>query len=402
MTALPRALFVIIIAATALLRIHAVGMVREPGPDSFHYAREAQIVLSQGTAGLRMDAARFRSDASMWGVPPPWRAGFLYAAAGWMAITGERGPKAVAHFAAWTDVLTAILLGLLAWRISGPWQAIAAIALYTVSPPVLQMARHGWEEPLLGCAGMAMLLFAAFAVEKSEWWWSALLGLLAGFALSIKEAAFINGLVIAAFACVTLALRKDWYKVGYLCAAFTLSTLACGWWLAEIAGGAAQLIALLGSNVAHASAIPYAVAYQSGGLSKWLYTIWQCDPILSILGALGIAATLAASRRQPAMVWASGIALVFLALPLAGPNLLNMRFSSAAMAPLCLLGAHALFTLHGQLTRIAPPRMARAARLSLACYIAAVVALDVNWYQSLFEKPDLPDLSAGIIAGSGR
>jgi hypothetical protein len=42
-------------------------------------------VLEQGNAGLRAEAARFQADKSMWGVPPPWRAGFLYAAAGWMA-----------------------------------------------------------------------------------------------------------------------------------------------------------------------------------------------------------------------------------------------------------------------------------------------------------------------------
>jgi hypothetical protein len=55
-TGLILALFVTITAAGALLRMHAVDSVRQPGPDAFHYARQAEIMLSQGNAGLRMEA----------------------------------------------------------------------------------------------------------------------------------------------------------------------------------------------------------------------------------------------------------------------------------------------------------------------------------------------------------
>jgi hypothetical protein len=259
------------------------------------------------------------------------------------------------------------------------------MALYTVSPPMLQMGRNGWEERLLGCAGITMLLLATVAVEESEWCWSALLGLLAGFSLSVKETAFIDGLIMATFAGFAFARQKAWNKVGYLAGAFTLSPLACVLWLTDIAGGAKQRWAC--SETMWRMPARYLMQLLINRvISRWLYTIWQCDPVLSTLGAVGVVVTLATRPRRVAMLWACGIVLAFLALPLTGPNLLNLRFSSAALAPVCLLAAYALFTLRSHLTRIVPPRTARAPRLAVSCYPATVIALDLNWYETVFEN----------------
>lgn len=379
-------MFLALLAAALILRLHDVGTVRVPGPDAFHYARQAQIVLDRGTAGLRAEADRFRTDAAMWGVPPPWRAGFLYIAAGWMKLTDMNGVGAVAYLAAWTDAFALLLLGLLAWRHFGPWTAIAAMALYGFSPPMLQMARHGWEEPLLSLIGLAMLMFAARAVENAAgWWWPAALGLTAGLALTLKELALVDGALVCAFAAIALWRAKAWGSLGLLAGGLLAGLGFTAAWITYITGGVAQTVPLFASNFRAAAEIPYSVAYESGSAWTWLLLIWRGDPALVLAGGFGIGALFANRRRQPLLLWwGAGVALVLLVLPLTGSHLLNLRFTSAAIGPLCLIAAVAI-------TRVAVPRW------FAVCVIAAVTQFNIHLYRSTFEKPDLQDLSAGML-----
>jgi len=232
-----RVLFAGILVAGLIFRLYNVGTVQRQGFDASHYARQAQIVLEHGSKGLRAEAARFQSDKSMWGVPPPWRAGFLYSAAGWMALTNTTGPEAVAYFAAWTDTLALILVGFLAWRLLGPMAAAVAMSLYAFSPPMLQMARQGWEEPFLSLLGLACLIFGTRAIEEETWWWPALPGATAGFSISVKELAFIDAGLVAGFAAVVLMRAKKWARLRWLCVAFLAMLAACGSWMSWIVGG---------------------------------------------------------------------------------------------------------------------------------------------------------------------
>jgi hypothetical protein len=318
--------------------------VGRQGFDAFHYARQAQIVLEQGNAGLRAEAARFSANQSMWGVPPPWRAGFLYEAAGWMAATNTTGPDAVAYFAAWTDTVALVLVGFLAWRTLGPIAAMIAMALYGFSPPMLQMARHGWEEPFLSVLGLALLIFGARSVEEEKWWWPALLGTTVGFSIAVKELAFVDAGLVTGFAAIVLIRAKAWARLRWLCGAVLVSLTFFGAWVTWIVGGPAQVVEYAAANFRAAGDIPYSVTYESGSVLTWLHMIWRTDPLLSVLGIAGMAVVLVNRRkRTPVLIWACGVAILFFTLPPGGSHLLNLRFTSAAIAPMCLLAA-AVFT----------------------------------------------------------
>lgn len=382
-----------ILIAGLIFRLHNVGTVQRQGFDAFHYSRQAQIALEQGSAGLRAEAARFQSDKSMWGVPPPWRAGFLYAAAGWMALTNTTGPETMAYFAAWIDALALVLLGFLSWRLFGPMPAAIAMSLYAFSPPILQMARHGWEEPFLSLLGIASLIFATRAIEEEAWWWPALLGATAGFAISVKELAFVDAGLVTGFAAVALLRARAWGQLRRLCGAFLAALAAFGGWMVWIVGGPAQLLRYSVANFHAAADIPYSVRYESGSVMTWLQMIWRSDPLLLLLGIAGIAILAVEWRkRPPVMVWAAGVAILLFTLPPNGSHLLNLRFTSAAIAPLCLMAALVF-------TRILSRQNLLLSASAALAFMAVAIPLNVHLYRTVFEAPGLEDLSAGMIVG---
>jgi hypothetical protein len=139
--------------------------------------------------------------------------------------------------------------------------------------------------------------------------------------------------------------------------------------------------------------IPYSVLYESGSALTWLRMIWRTDPLLSVLGFAGIA-MLRVSRRKrpPVMIWAACVAILRFTLPPNGSHLLNLRFTSAAIGPLCLIAA-AVFT------RIPTARNLPLPALVALGFMAVAIPFNVHVYRTVFEAPGLEDLSAGMIVG---
>jgi hypothetical protein len=150
------------------------------------------------------------------------------------------------------------------------------------------------------------------------------------------------------------------------------------------------------ANFRAAGDIPYSVMYESGSVLTWLRMIWRTDPLLLVLGIAGMAAVLATWRKRPrVLVWAGGVAILFFTLPLCGSHLLNLRFTSAAVAPMCLLAA-AVFT------RIPSWRNLPLAAWAGLGFMAVAIPFNVYLYRTVFEGPGLEDLSAGMIVGLPR
>jgi hypothetical protein len=199
---------------------------------------------------------------------------------------------------------------------------------------MLQMARHGWEKPFLSLLGLALLIFGARTVEEEKWWWPALLGA----------------------------------------------------WIIWIVGGLTRMVEYGAANFRAAGDIPYSITYESGSVLTWLRMIWRTDPLLAALGIAGIAVVLVNWRKWPrALVWACGVAILFFTLPVGGSHLLNLRFTSAAIAPMCLLAA-AVFT------RISASRSFLLAASVALGFMAMAIPFHVHLYRMIFEGPGLEDL----------
>jgi mannosyltransferase len=109
-------------------------------------------------------------------------------------------------------IATIVPVYLVARRVNGQWAALAAAALFAVSPTVIdwnQQAR-GYSLAMLVCAGLTLLLIHAVQ-RRGPWPWLAY-GLIAAFGIYVH---FFVGLVIAAHAGWVLVTRSwgSWMSV---------------------------------------------------------------------------------------------------------------------------------------------------------------------------------------------
>jgi len=398
---LQRSLFAALLIAAACMRVDDTRTVTLFSNDEANYARLTDIVLTQGSAGLQAEAARFRAQPSPFDGPSPMRAGYLYAMAGLMRVTGWQGIRAIALGSALLDAVSLGLVGVLAWTRMGPGRALAAMLLYSVSPPVLAMARRAWQEPLVVCLGLLVMLTGLKCVETRGRGWAVTMGALAGFTFTIKETAFIEACLLVVLAGVALARQREWTTLSWLGASFLVALGAAWLWLGQLLGGVAQVMYFLTANVRIAAQTPYAVKYQSGTAMDWLTMVWRGDPFLTLLAGLGVVAATAAWRlgRQPGrlVVWSIAIAAMFLVLPVLSANRLNLRFAGPALAAMCWLGAEALFAGDRLLRRSLTPRGATIAPLSMAIYLGVIAVAGVAQFRTTFEARAMVDLSSGLV-----
>ena len=396
-----RAIALTFVVLAALLRLHDLGIVVHHSPDEWHYARQAEIVITQGIGGLQAEARRYRADPTLFALPSPARAGYLYLVAAWMRMTGMRGPEAVAAFAALSDLATMALLVWITWRNVGPGQAVVALIFYGASPPVLCMARRGWQESFEACLALCLLFLALETVRSAHVVWPILLGTVAAATIAVKETAFLDACLLLALTSVELARKQPRRQLIALTLSFAFVAAALAAWLSYVLGGPKQVLYFFSETVLVAGRLKYAVDYQSGSALIWIKALWRTDPLLLTVGGIGAGAVLSRPGRRetgsPLLLWCCVLAGVFLLLPLCSPHHLNLRFSYPALAALSILAGRAFLEVAHILPRVVSGQRLLLARCAGALYLLLVPVAGVHEYRSYLETPDLQDLSVVMI-----
>ena len=311
----------------------------------------------------------------------------------------------------------AALLGL---RFFDRWAVLIGLALLSVSPLDLAMARRAWLDSVVG--GIGILLFylcAEASVSSRPRWWRVCFWIVASYFLLIKEFALFI------YALCALWLVMDVWRRGFSWKAVAAVSIPCGlvvivsygavMW---VSGGARPVLQLYQHMGQALSWNQYAHLYQRGPWYSFPLGFWVLSPVTTLLCGLGIGQiilrrksfthVLGLDPRQWRAAWAMAVfisaVLVAATLP---PDFKSLRYITVILAPLYLIDG----LLINYLLTAGRSRLAPAGWYVAVCAVAVTVALvcitDYTRFQRIFVQYQLDDLAItrvvnyALAAGSG-
>lgn len=395
------------------LRVRNLEIPTGRSPDETNYTAQAVRLLREGGAGLRGIAAEYLADPAARLAGPPSRAGYLWALAVTMKLTGRVDETAGAWLSCAASVGSLLLVALIGIRFFPPWATVFALLFFAIFPAELELARRAWTDGLVELLGLAVV-YSAMEITHAT-----VQGRPRRFWYGVFVVAGCLGTVVKEFGAVTFALCALWV-VGLLLwrgqrrdallvvAAGLVGASLCLLWLAHGVGGLDALLEIIrdwrGAHLAN----QYAIEFQSGPPSLLLRAIYTMSPgvgvclvvllLISLYKLLkinkldrGELSALAAPDTSLA-AFASG----YLLIPMLLPNWLNLRYVSLLFGPLCLLAGWTLAQLLDaarQLPR--PARLAAGGVLAALMLIAAVS--DIRRFPKFFVNDGVGDLSVKLI-----
>ena len=394
----PRVWMVFVLLLAFLLRLYAVNTEDHQSPDTYNYARQAELLRTRGLDGWRDEARRFVSDPAMLAVPPVTRTVFLTALAGWMTLTDTSGISSVAAFSCFLDIVVTGLLALFAFEVLGESAAAVAVLLYAVSPFALSIARHGWSDTLGAMFCLLNLLLALRCLRHSaEGWSQAAFATSLALTFGVKESPFAQACLVLVMTLGLLLYKQRRAEALRIAGLFVLAMLLVVAWTAFAVGGFVRVLQMYGSARDPHAVVPYLVEYQNGSVADWLRALWLTDTIICsfALVGLGFVALHLRHRDIPmptGLLLCAGLCCVFPVLPMLGHQLYNVRYETSALVPACILAAFALSELWQRVAGKSARWRPIAVALLSACAIVSF------WrYEVLVAQPDLQDLSLKMV-----
>ncbi|MBK7469650.1 MAG: glycosyltransferase family 39 protein [Betaproteobacteria bacterium] len=331
-TQLAHGLIVAALLLGACLRLFNLGNVGERTPDEKTYTAQAAALLGEGLPGLRRMAAEYVKDNDYRYLPPPSRIGYTAPVAGLMAATG----RSDALIGAWVSCLASIaglaLIAAIGVRFFGPWVGALAALLLATFPPDLVIARRAWSDALVSLLTYLLLYSALLLARRATSWRPALAFLAAGsiFAMTKETSVIVSGL------CLVWILASQRRSAIPLAAATVVAGIMSLAFVAWAIGGAAILWDIQSRIGSFHRVNPYGIDYQSGPAWWLLKSFWITSPWTFALALAGLVAAplFDAWRDRRAVIALAAFVVVMLAIPLALPAWLNLRYSSLASGPI--------------------------------------------------------------------
>lgn len=393
-TGFARICLLVVLLLGEAVRVSHVTDVRTRTLDEEVYASYAATVAQDGPQRLPDTHRQFLVEANF-GIPPPSRIGLPLVAAPLIRTLGLTPTTATAWVACGASLLTLVLLGLMTWQIYGPWIAVVATLCFAVFPPELALARRGWTDAVVGCLAVAAVWAAVRLLRQ---WTLSGLGVLAvlGIAMAItKEGAALQWIGVVA---VLLALRpRRVVSLSIVCAVAGLSTLGV---LSLAAGDPWRLWSVVSSVGGGHAGSWYAARYQSGPSYVLIVSLWQLSPSTMAwagVGLIGLLARLVRRRDDVSLLYAT----VALAAVLLWPGVIwgwtNLRLTSPAFGPICVLAALGVRDAARLLMR---PVGAPVALVVVVCLLAVGLRVDYARCLRAVVTADVQDMAPQFIAAA--
>ena len=393
------------------LRLSHLSIVTGRSPDETNYTRQANILLQEGTAGLKRMAAEYQRDPAVRLSPPPTRAGYLWMLAAAMRFTHNNDERVGASLSTAASIGSLFVLTLIGIRFFPAWARLFALLFLTVSPADLELARRTWTDALVGFFGL-LLIYVACEIthdpQRRIWHW--LFALLGSAGIIVKEfGPVLFGLCSLWVLWVMLVQRRAFRRGLALMAGSLVAAGVSVAWLANSIGGLSVLAqTVINWRVAH-GANTYAIEYQSGPGYLLLRAFQVISPVAALFCVIGLAVMVLSRRRLsflhlPACVadwevigWLALFALGYLALAMVLPHWLNLRYVSVLFGPFYLLAGvgfwYAASLCWNRLGMF--QRRVFAATIILGVGIGA--SSDYRRFDRMFVRNGLGDLSVKLV-----
>ncbi len=378
-------------------RIANLGNVNSRTPDERVYRTQADTWRQQGPAGLRSLVAAYERDPDARLYPPPTRVGMIRLVALAMSVTGRDDESAGAVLSCAASIGCLLMLALIGFRLFPPWAAVCGLLFYAVSPPELVIARRAWADAVVELIGLGMV-YAACEITRDSRRWSAYAGfaIAGGLGVAVKEATGVPFGLCGIWLLWVLAVeRREFRNAAILVGGSVLAVAASVGWLAWSVGGVGEVIGIIAGIPAANATNAYALEYASGAPWLLLQAFWIISPVSALFFAAGVYAGLVG--KEATARWITLFTVVQIAIAMAIPHWLNLRYVSVAFGCYCLVaGMGFWFFVSLVLDRIkASDRKALAAMLGLAAMGGAVA--DYARFERYFVRDGTADLSVKMV-----
>jgi 4-amino-4-deoxy-L-arabinose transferase-like glycosyltransferase len=377
-------------------RVANLGNVNSRTPDERVYRSQADVWRQQGTEGLRSLAAAYERDPEARLYPPPTRVGMIQLVAAAMSITGRDDESAGAILSCAASIGSLLMLALIGFRFFPPWAALCGLLFYAVSPPELVIARRAWTDAVVELMGLGMV-YAACEITRDSRRWSAYAGFAVAGALgvAVKEATAVPLGLCGIWLLWVLAVRRELRNAAVLVGGSVVAVAASVAWLGWSVGGVGEVVKIIAGIPGVNATNAYALEYASGPPWLLLQAFWIISPVSALFGAAGVYAGLAG--KEAAARWITLFTVVQIAIAMAIPHWLNLRYVSVAFGCYCLVaGLGFWFVVSLVLERIkASDRKALAAMLGLVAMGGAIA--DYARFERYFVSDGTADLSVKMV-----
>ncbi len=406
------ALFVLICATAVGLRLNNQKVAWRT-PDEKIYMNYAKQVALTGNKGAQAAIQSYNQDNAQWVYPPPIRLGYNCLVALTMNLSGTSAERAAVSISVAFSLLAFFFTILLGLRFFDRWAVLIGLALMSVNPLDLAVARRAWQDSVWGGVGM-VLFFCCIesSVGRRTKFWRASFWVVAGYFLLIKE----SSVVVYGF-CTLWMVGTAWVqeRSPQKCLRITIMSggvaLASFVALALFSGGVPAVIESVRHSLESRAWNEYSHRYQRGPWHAFMTGFWVITPISTLLAMVGMATASEPRKlspylsgfdaRQRQVVWAMmGLTVVLVAALTLATDLKNLRFVTILFGPFCLLGGVGMMQLLALAKSSFPDFRYRLAVGAAALTIGLTCLMDYQRFERVFVRGDLDDLAIVRVISS--
>lgn len=407
-------LFVVVSITAIGLRLSNRTVV-ERSPDEKIYINYATRIAGSGIEGGRALVQIYNRDIRLWIYPPPTRLGYIYLVAALMKLSGAPAEGAAVSISSIFSIGGFFVTALLGLRFFNRWAVLIGLALLSVSPIELAIARRAWQDSVWGCIGLLLFYFcleASISVRPKTWricFWA-----VGTYYLTIKGSALVvYGL------CTVWLIGSAWLQEGSLRKCFYLMIVSAFVAAASFAalawcsGGVFFVLETIQHSALARGWNKYGHEFQSGPWYSFFLGFFALSPITTLLSVAGIATMtfprspavggLSFDVRQRHAAWAM-IYLIFTLLIAATvpAHLKNLRYVTILVGPCCLLSGLAVVYLLA-LARVKLPLWGyHLAVCAVTLGLGLTCLTDYRRFQYIFVRNGLNDLAITRVINYAR
>lgn len=405
--------FVVTITAITLRLCNREVAARSPDEEVYmHYATR---VAGSGIEGGRALVEGYNRDLRQWIYPTPIRVGYIYLVAAVIKLSGASAERAAVSISSVFSIGGFFVAALLGLRFFDRWAVLVGLALLSVSPIELAIARRAWQDSVWGCVGLLLFylcLEASISNRPKIWricFWAA-----GAYYLTIKGSALV------VYGLCTLWLGGSaWFKEGslrkcvYIVITSTFVAAASFAALAWCSGGAFSVMETIQHSTLARGWNQYGHQFQSGPWYWFFLGFLALSPITTLLCVAGIATMIlpqgagvvgvSLGMRQTYAAWAL-IYLIFIVLIAATvpADLKNLRYVTILVGPCCLLSGLAVVYLLAFAKVKLPLWEYHFAACAVALALGLTCLTDYRRFEGIFVRNQLNDLAIVRVINSAR
>jgi 4-amino-4-deoxy-L-arabinose transferase-like glycosyltransferase len=325
------------------LRLANSGNVAFRTPDERVYANRALAWIESGPAAVRSTIVDYLRDPAVRNYPAPTRVGVVRLIAAWMRVTGQNGEAAGVGISTASSILSLLIVTLIGVRLFPPWATFFAILFYAVSPAELAIARRAWPDATVELVAIALVAITCeITLDSRRRVWYVLLAVVGSAGIAIKESMPLQyGLCGLWIVFVLVIERREWKNLFTLAAAAIAGLAVVLAWLTNSVGSLSDLLSIMSAVPASNAVNSYSLEYASGPAWLMLEAFWIVSPVAAVLSVAGLYRTFADLRKpspqRKLIAFIAAFAVVDLAIGLAMPHFLNLRYYGAIYGPFYLL-----------------------------------------------------------------